>query len=370
MIAPTAPVSAATVPDRDNAAVKYLRADVALRQSYPLPVDAASSLMKALTAPLNDEDERIVTAATDSLREFDRAANTRWCDWSMSFEDGPKANTAHRGAIRELVAVSGLRSRLRFRSGDTSGAIADALAAIAATRHLSTDGSLASVLFAYQMEGLLEQMLASNLPRISAVALDDLVRSIDALPRGSNVGAAFMSEKVRRNDLLLIVRPAVNRNDLMQRLTRGVPALGGNSALAEQIVDQCGGSVRGILECIAKQQSFYEAWAPRFTLPPGQFESKYKSEFEQASKRNPIIRQFTPNLPRFRWAQADRETQRAMLHAAIGIERAGPSSLNQNPDPYDGKPFSYTVVGESFRIQSQLSDDGVPLTLLVGASGN
>ena len=231
----------------------------------------------------------------------------------MSFEDGPKANTAHRGAIRELVAVSGLRSRLRFRSGDTSGAIADALAAIAATRHLSTDGSLASVLFAYQMEGLLEQMLASNLPRISAVALDDLVRSIDALPRGSNVGAAFMSEKVRRNDLLLIVRPAVNRNDLMQRLTRGVPALGGNSALAEQIVDQCGGSLRGILECIAKQQSFYEAWAPRFTLPPGQFESKYKSEFEQASKRNPIIRQFTPNLPRFRWAQADRETQRAML---------------------------------------------------------
>jgi hypothetical protein len=132
----------------ENAAVKYLRADASLRQSYALPPDAATKLQKALESPLDVEDEKLVAAANDALVEFHHGATLKRCDWVMSAEDGALANTAHRGAIKELVAVAEIRSRLRFRDGNTSGAIAYALAAMAAARHLSVDGSLASVLFA------------------------------------------------------------------------------------------------------------------------------------------------------------------------------------------------------------------------------
>src|ERR1700676_2139161 len=129
--------------DAENAAVKYLRADASLRQSYALASDAAAKLEKALESPLDGEDEKLVAAAEDALVEFRHGAAIARCDWVMSDEDGALANTAHRGAITELVAVSGLRARLRFRDGDTPGAMGDALAAMVAARHLSVDGSLA-----------------------------------------------------------------------------------------------------------------------------------------------------------------------------------------------------------------------------------
>src|SRR5437762_12733950 len=85
--------------DMENAAVKYLRADAALRQSYALPPDAATELLKALDSPLNGEDEKLIAAAADALVEFHHGADLKRCDWTMSVEDGPLANTAHRGAV-------------------------------------------------------------------------------------------------------------------------------------------------------------------------------------------------------------------------------------------------------------------------------
>ena len=158
----------------ENAAVKYLRADAALRQSYALAPDAAARLEKALESPLDVDDEKLVAAAEDALVEFHHGAASKRCDWTMSDEDGALANTAHRGAITELVAVSGLRARLRFRDGNTPGAIDDALAAIAAARHLSVDGSLASVLFAYKLERAITAVLAQSLLRFSPAELNEL----------------------------------------------------------------------------------------------------------------------------------------------------------------------------------------------------
>ena len=128
----------------ENAAVKYLRADASLRQSYPLPTDAVPNLQKSVESPLDVEDEKLVAAADEALVEFHHGAASNHCDWVMSSEDGPLTSTAHRGAIKELVAVAEIRSRLRFRDGDIPGAIDDAVAAMAAARHLSVDGSLAS----------------------------------------------------------------------------------------------------------------------------------------------------------------------------------------------------------------------------------
>ena len=352
----------------ENAAVKYLRADAALRQSYALAPDAAAKLEKALALPLDGEDEKLVAAAEDALVEFHHGAAIKRCDWIMSDEDGALANTAHRGAITELVAVSGLRARLRFRDGDTPGAMGDALGAIAAARHLSVDGSLASVLFGYKLEREITGVLARNLLRFSPTQLNELASGLGVLPSGFSLSTAFESEKVRRNDFLAVVQGAKSRDELIERLLKRAPALRSNKELAGEIVDGCGGSVKGFVNCVDQQQSFYASWAPRFALPPEQFEKAYKSEIEEFARVNPVIRQFTPALPRFRWAEAYNQTRRALLHAAIAVRRDGPKALHQHPDPFDQNAFSYMPVDGGFRLESRLSEGGIRISLLIAAN--
>jgi hypothetical protein len=349
----------------ENAAVKYLRADASLRQSYALAPDAAAKLLQSLELPLNGEDQKLVAAAEDALVEFRHGTTLKRCEWAMSEEDGPLANTAHRGAIMELVAVSGLRARLRFRDGNSSGAMGDALAAMAAARHLSLDGSLASVLFAYKLENALRGILAQNLDRFSPAQLNELASGFDSLPIGSNLATAFQSEKVRRNDFLDIVNGAKSREQLIVLLLSKVPILQSNRALASEIVDGCGGSVSGFAACANEQHSFYEAWVGRFSLPPEEFEKAYKTEIEQASRTNPVIRQFTPALPRFRWAEAYSQTRRALLQAAIAIRLDGPSALDRHLDPYDRSLFSYIPVNGGFRLESHLREGGTPISLSI-----
>jgi hypothetical protein len=351
----------------ENAAVKYLRADASLRQSYLLPTDAGTKLQKALESPLEDEDERLVTAAGEALDEFQHGASSKQCDWEMSAEDGALANTAHRGAILELASVSGLRARFRFRDGNTAGAITDLLAAMAAARHLSEDGSIASVLLADKLENTLSAVLAQNLSRLSEVQLKELTNRLDALPTGFTLGKALSTEKVQRNDLLEIAQVAGNREELIRLLLVRIPILESKRSLASEIVDGCGGTVEGFQHCVNRQQAFYSEWVTKFNLPPEQFERDYRTELKEVSENNSVVRQFTPALPRFRWAEAYCQTRRALLQTAIAVRLDGPSTLGRHLDPYDGKPFHYLPISQGFRLESRLVENGIPLSLSIMA---
>jgi hypothetical protein len=349
----------------ENAAVKYLRADASLRQSYPLPLDAVPMLQKFLESPLDVEDEKLVAAADEALVEFHHGASLKQCDWVMSAEDGPRANTAHRGAIKELVAVAEIRARLRFRDGNIPGAMADVVAAMASARHLSVDGSLASVLFAYRIENSARGILASNLLRFSSAQLRELETAIGSLPDGSNLEVALKSEKLDRSDILDSVKGATTRNELVEALLRNLPILQSNRKLAAQIIDGCGGSVKGFTDCVDQQQAFYLSWVPRFVLPPDEFEKTYKAEFDKFSNTNPVAREFTPALPRFRWIETYEQTRRALLHVAIAVRLDGPTAVTESADPYDRKPFTYIALPEGFRLESRLAEAGIPLSLSI-----
>ena len=227
--------------------MKYLRADASLRQSYPLPPDAASELEKALESPLDADDERLVTAAGEALTELRHGSALKKCDWAMSAQDGPLANTAHRGAIREVVAVSAIRARMRFRDRDSQGALDDIFAAMAAIRHLSLDGSLASVLIAYKLENTTAGILAQNLNLLSPLQLKELTPRLDALPGGSTLGEALEAEKVSRNGLLIIADGAKSHDELVERFLKMAPYLGSDRALVSEIINGCGGSVSGFI---------------------------------------------------------------------------------------------------------------------------
>ena len=80
------------------------------------------------------------------------------------------------------------------------GAMDDALAAMVSARHLSVDGSLASVLFSYKLETSITGVLTQNLLRLAPPQLHELAHELasapDALPSGSNLSTAFESEKL------------------------------------------------------------------------------------------------------------------------------------------------------------------------------
>jgi|SRR5215472_3317598 len=94
----------------------------------------------------------------------------------------------------------------------------------------------------------------------------------------------------------------------------------------------------------------------RFSLSTEQFEKEYASEIEPLSKANPVVRLMTPILPRFRWREAYMQTRRALLRAAIAVQLDGPAALSQQPDPHDGKSFSYSALEGGFRLESDLKD--------------
>lgn len=220
----------------ENAAVKYLRAKVALRQAYALEPDAAPALEKALQSPLDQSDEKLIAAASEALSEFQHASMLETCGWELSVGDGPYANTSHRGAIRELVAVAGIRARLRFRDGHTKEGLQDWLAAEAAARQLSTDGTITSVLISYKLEREMSDVLEPELGKFSRSELDIFRDGARRLPSGMKMQAAIAREKLDRNDLADVVAGANSREDAIKGLTAGVPILGANEKKAERLL--------------------------------------------------------------------------------------------------------------------------------------
>jgi len=359
------PARAFAQPKDRNAAVQYLRADIALRQAYPLPPEAWVKLEQALEEPLSAEDEKLVAAASEALTEFQHGAKSKLCDWQMSAEDGPVASTSHRGAVRELVAVSALRARIRLRDGDHNGAIAGLLAASAAARHLSLDGSIASVLIGYKLEREVTAVLQNAIALLPPAELETLESGLAGLPQGSSMRDAIAAEKLKRNDLVDIIGNAHTNDGLISRMAAGIPSLANDRAKAQELVDGCGGSLAGVMNCIDRQRAFYEKWTANFGLPPETFQQQYDPDYARASIGNPILERFTPMLSRFRWAESYNNTRRALLHAAVAVQRGGAKELSRYPDPSNGRPFSYTQSANGFVLESSLKENGKPISLSV-----
>lgn len=358
------PARAFAQPKDRNAAVQYLRADAALRQAYPLPPQAWVKLEQALEGPLSAEDEKLVAAASEALTEFQHGANSKLCDWQMSAEDGPFVNTSHRGAVMELVAVSALRARIRMRDGDHNGAITDLLAAYAAARHVSLDGSIASVLIGYKLEREVTAVLQNAIALLTPAELETLESGLAGLPQGSTMQNAITAEKLNRNDLGGIFANAHTHDELISRMAE-IPSLANDRAKAQKLVDGCGGSLSGVVDCIDKQTAFYKKWTANFGLPPETFQQQYDPDYARASIGNPILERFTPMLSRFRWAEAYNNTRRALLQAAVAVQRGGAKALSRYPDPCNGRPFNYTQLANGFALESVLKENGKPIPLSV-----
>jgi hypothetical protein len=244
------------------------------------------------------------------------------------------------------------------------GAIADLVAGLSASHHLSQDGSIASVLFSFRIEDEISEVLSQGLGQMTPLEAHSLQMGLSNLPKGYSVHEAFESEKLARNDIRdLAVR--AHSPDELKKLLADLPALKDEPQIASQILASCGGSVPGVLSCIDSQTTFYRRWSSRFELPPEQFEKEFKADFSAAGSQNGVVAFFTPSLPRLRWAEAYADTRRVLVLAAVAVKQQGVQALAQFPDPYDGQPFQYLQVGNGFQLQSTLKQNGKALAFSV-----
>lgn len=348
-----------------NAALKYLRAYAAIQQSNGLTPDTSALIENYLTVSLDSQAAKLVAAAEDGLRELHHGAALKYCDWEISSEDGLATDMSHRGAARVLIAVAGLRARLRFGEGRPSEAAADLLDAITLARHLSLDGSLASPLIANTLEQGPVSLLALHLPHLRAGDLRLVAARYNSLPPGEKLADALLShEKISRELFNHMLEGVGGRDDLIKRLSSLAPFKAGGAA---EFLDACSGTAEGIMRNVTQLRPQYLRWARWFTLPPEQFEKKYDAESAELIKTNPVFRLLTPSADRIRWAEAYRQTQRALLRAAIAVQQNGAGALHRYPDPYDGRSFKHVATGEGFQLRSHLKQNDKPLEISIGS---
>jgi hypothetical protein len=345
-----------------NAALRYWRAFAAARFAgvggdRPLPEDARA-------APLDARTRELVAAGADALGELRGGAAVPVCAWGVRFEEGPDTPMDHRKAMRELVTLACLRARLHFKDGRPGEAVDDLLAAMTLTRHLSTDGSIASIFIGHTAERVPVGILARHLPGLDAAAFAGLARRLEALPPGGDLGSAYVNEEKSGIDWLARgVRAAKGREDLLRRLA-ALPAL---KDKAPEFLEACGGTAEGVVRRIDETRPYRRSWARKLSLPADRFESEVAPEAAELARTNPVYRMLTPPPGTLRQAEAVRQTERALLRAAVAVQGEGAGALERFPDPSDGKPFGHEPLAGGFRLTSRLKHRDSPLTLTVGA---
>ena len=185
--------------------------------------------------------------------------------------------------------------------------------------------------------------------------------------------ALATEEKCYLDWFVRIVGKAKDKESLLAALAfidiepEGKPHAPGEKTRA--FVEECGGSVEGILRRSEETRECYQEVAKMLALPMDQFEREFEREAKKRAD-NGVFKVFFPAIVNVRGAQMRMDVRRALLSAALAVRQDGPDALKSNPDPVGGGPFEYVPFDGGFELSSKLKGrDDKPVTLVVGRRG-
>jgi hypothetical protein len=346
-----------------NAALKYWQAFASLPKftdEQQKRLDAAS-----LATPLDEPLKGIVRSSADALREMHHGAKISPCAWAVSIEDGVGARLNHASAARQLARIAALRIRERFAEGRTKDALDDALATATLGRHVSTDGTIISLLVGYAIEATIVDTLAAHLPQLDKATLKDLAARWEKLPAGGKLGAAMLTgeEKGAIDWFIRVVNETKDRAEL-ERILKGLAEMPNLSdpllaALAK-------GGKELLIKDAEELRPLYRDFAGKERVPPDQYEKEWNERTEALKEHNPVAAVFAPGLGKCRWAAARSEARSALWNAALATLIDGPDAAKTHRDPFGDGPFEYTPFEGGFELRSKLQHQDKPMVLTVG----
>ena len=338
-----------------NAALKYWQAFAQL----PRITDAEQKKLVAdcLIMPLDAHAREIVTQADHALLMMHRGAALPRCNWGIGSEEGIRALLPHPQAARVLASLACLRARLRFEDGRNAEAIEDIVAGMTLGRHISQDGLLIPVLFRQVIEHRMTETLARYLPRLDARIIKELKTRLEALPPGGSPATAMKFEDKFTMDWL--VREVKDAND-----KNSLPAFLGELCSSPEkgraFLEECGGTVEGVLKFVEETRACYVLMATTLDLPLDQFEQEYNREVKKQAG-NPVFKLLFPDMFKVRWAQARADVHRALLSAALSVQLDGRDGLKSHPDPVARGSFEDVAFEGGYELRSRWKmDDKVP----------
>jgi hypothetical protein len=352
-----------------NAALKYWQAFATL----PTFNDAETrKLAEVLTTRPDDLTRKILTDADYSLKMMHYGAKLPHCDWGVDHEEGIFTRLPQANAARVLAAVACLRARVRIDAGQDADGLDDLVAGMTLGRHCSLTGTNIMLLTGYAIEHRMIDVLAFQLPKLDARLIPDLKNRLAALPAGMTVAEATASEEKSFLDWFVrTVRKAKDKQSLVAALDfanyepEGKPAPG----KARAFVEECGGTVEGVLRYCEETRAAYRQVGQMVSLPLDQFQKEFEIELKKRSG-NPVFRIFFPAMAKVRQAVARMEVRRALLSAALAVRQDGQEALKNHVDPVAGGQFEYVPFSGGFELRSKLMDrDGKPVTVTVGRRG-
>jgi len=135
---------------------------------------------------------------------------------------------------------------------------------------------------------------------------------------------------------------------------------------AREFLEQCGGSLTGVVRMAEETRSSYKLTAKMLNLPVDQFERQFASE-EAKQSGNPVYKIFFPAVVNVRRLQARVDVRRSLMRGALAVQLDGRDALKNHPDPVVGGPFEYVAFPGGFELRSKFKwRDDKPVTLTVG----
>jgi len=121
-----------------------------------------------------------------------------------------------------------------------------------------------------------------------------------------------------------------------------------------------------LVELMEDYQKVYDELAHLATLPWREFDAKYPDFQKRAEGASPVAKILLPAMKKVVAAQRHSEARLAMLLAAIAVVEGGEEKLADIKDPFGDGPFAYRKLDPGFELSSKLTEDGKPVTLVIG----
>jgi hypothetical protein len=326
-----------------NAAVLY-------RQAFAL-YDALSDAQKAFIGdPKTNIDASAEAELCEKIRPIcdlmQQAVALTNCDWELPRPYAVDMKMPHLAKARQLARTANWSAN-RCHTGDTTGAVAELVAASRLGHHLASQFGIGCLVDA-AIQGLLLETAREH------ASLWRLAGDADILA-DPNYGAEFPAAISQEADAIsdnadrLSTRPA---DEAISNLNVFALAfgLGDNTPELQKMgpaqgiayLRQFGEAVRGYGDALLLSDSDYQTWR------------------ESMGKTNQFldlaISQAAPMAERMQRATITAE----MTQAGLAIIRDGPDALQSRLNPATGKPFVYTQTDDGFELESGYQSTNLP----------
>jgi hypothetical protein len=370
-------------PLAQNAALHYWQA-VALmpgdRSLDKLTEDEQTRIDEPQTAPIDDVTRSAVKKHTRALVQLHRGAELPNCAWSINNDLSRDCSplVPHVWKTRDVALAALLRARVRFADGEPLRAVDDLVAVVRLARHLNVNGDRVSMLAGWRLEQRAIDVFAANL---WSVTDRGVVREAAAkwakLPPARPLVEVLAQDRDETVSWLYrhSIRDPDDVPDTEHEPVGRFVTLGfytGEQTLHEAAAAFC--------LLFAKH---YDRFVALAALPVDKVEKAEKELVASLKTINlmllvlrpdeQIVRVFTaqlrPAAGNLRFTEAEMQTRRAMLRAALAIAGGGGDRLKEHPDPFGGVPFEVRPVDGGYELKSGLSKViGRPVVLVLRTS--